>query len=49
MSCQANRLTHQVSYELVLQGDGTHNFNVLAEALQHNALLLEFQLSPVRD
>jgi putative Mg2+ transporter-C (MgtC) family protein len=49
LSCQSDRSGKQFEYDLVLQGDGTHNFNELIDLLRDREELLEFRLSPVRD
>jgi hypothetical protein len=49
MSCQNDNATKLFSYDLVLQGDGTHNFNALIENMRQTDSLTQFSLSPVRD
>lgn len=49
MSCQNDNATKHFTYDLVLQGDGTHNFNQLIENMRQTDSLTEFSLSPVRD
>jgi putative Mg2+ transporter-C (MgtC) family protein len=39
----------RVEYDLVVQSDGSHDFNELVDGLASSENLLEFRLSPVRD
>ena len=49
MACQSDRAEKHFEYDLVLQGDGTHNFNQLIDVLRQRQDLVEFRVSPVRD
>jgi putative Mg2+ transporter-C (MgtC) family protein len=49
MACQSDRAGKHFEYDLVLQGDGTHNFNQLIDGMRKVEDLTEFRVSPVRD
>jgi putative Mg2+ transporter-C (MgtC) family protein len=49
MACQSDQAEKHFEYDLVLQGDGTHNFNQLVDVLRKHEDLVQFRLSPVRD
>lgn len=49
LACESDLATKHFQYDLVLQGDGTHNFNQLIDKMRELDNLAEFRLTPVRD
>ena len=48
-SCQNDKGTRHIVYEMVLHSDATHNINELLSELDHMESVLSYNLSPMRD